>query len=360
MGDVGTLETGFQSRLSIMLTRRCNLRCRHCCVEALPASARGGDLQEHDLRAWLEQIGPTHKVTYLSLTGGEPFLAPALLRVAVGLAAEQGLALGVVTNGFWAASPAAAQRQLEPFLPWAQALTLSLSVDRFHQEHVPLERIRYAIAAARAVGIQRIKIKLGYLGGSADQHTEWLLQALGEPVGSLLVECRPIHRTGRAARQVASEEFVGTPDERLVSLMEIPCAVADFPLITPEGKVYACCGAALLLKHPTPLLLGDLRDETLGEILERSEANAILHFIRLYGPGQLFARMGRQVTLQEADATNLCSLCLKFFASPRLVADLEQRLQEPAWQQMVHEIAVRRLLYRNEAAMLAGRPHTRA
>jgi len=337
-----------------MLTRRCNIRCRHCCVEALPASALEGDTAEQDLRDWVLQTAQVPTVTHLSLTGGEPFLVNSLLREAVDLAAGRGLQVGVVTSGFWATSPAAAQRRLEPLAKWAKQFTLSLSVDRFHQEHVPLERIRNAIVAAHEVGIEQVKIKLGYLGVSAEESREQLLRKIGQVPAPFAIEFQLVHRTGRAVRQVSRDEFVKEEEQfQAVSVVNIPCTMADFPLITPEGNVYACCGVALLLKHQTPLLLGNLHKENLSEILDRSETNTILHFIRLYGPLQLFKRTGRKVKIKDCDATSLCTLCLKLFASPSLVADLEQQLQETGWKKTTRAIAVDRLLYRGEPAALA-------
>lgn len=347
----------FQSHLSLMLTRRCNIRCRHCCVDALPASAREGDVARRDLENWVQQAAEEPKITYLSLTGGEPFLVYPLLRRAVDLAAGRGLPVGVVTSGFWATSPAAARRKLAPLARWGQRFSLSLSIDRFHQEYVPLARIKNAILAAHELGIEQVKVKLGYLGASAADSQARLLRELGSLPAPLVIESQLVHRTGRAARQVPRDEFAKEKERHQgVEAGDIPCNMADFPLIAPDGKVFACCGVALLLNHSTPLLLGSLHEQRLGGILDRSETNTILHFIRLYGPLQLFKRAGQPVGIQDCDATSLCSLCLKFFASPSAVAELKRLLGETVWQQTHRQVAVDRLLYRGEPAMLARLP----
>lgn len=350
-------KSRFQSHISMMLTRRCNIRCRHCCVDALPASAREGDMLARDVDDWVQQAVQEPKVTYLSLTGGEPFLVYPLLRRAIDRAAGQGLPAGVVTSGFWATSRAAARRKLTPFARWDRLFSLSLSVDRFHQEYVPLERVKNAIVAAHELGIEQVKVKLSYLGASAADSQEQLLGELGPLPAPVTIESQLVHRTGRAARQVSSAEFAREKERHPgVGADNIPCTMADFPLITPDGKVFACCGAALLLKHATPLLLGDLHKQRLGNILDCSETNTILHFIRLYGPLELFNCIGQPVEVQDYDATSLCSLCLRFFASPDAVAALNRQLVEPVWQQTHRRVAVERLLYRGEPAMLAQMP----
>ena len=49
----------------------------------------------------------------------------------------------------------------------------------------------------------------------------------------------------------------------------------------------ACIGPLIELTTPHLLLLGDLRRESMGEILERPQSNTILHMIRVGGPYKL-------------------------------------------------------------------------
>ena len=81
------------------LTRRCNLRCAHCYLDA--GTRRDGDADEltsGEVEAVLDDIASLDPGTMVVLTGGEPILRPDIERLAR-YASDLGLMVVVGTNG---------------------------------------------------------------------------------------------------------------------------------------------------------------------------------------------------------------------------------------------------------------------
>ena len=93
----GTVEAPFLVALN--LTRRCNLKCAHCYLDA--GTLERGDADElatSEVYALLDEIVALSEETMVVLTGGEPLLRPDIMEIA---AHASGLGLMVVmgTNG---------------------------------------------------------------------------------------------------------------------------------------------------------------------------------------------------------------------------------------------------------------------
>ncbi len=87
------------SLLAINLTRRCNLACAHCYLDA--ETLRGGspnELGAQEVKDLLNQVAARDAATMVVLTGGEP-LARRDLETIIAHGAERGLAMVVGSNG---------------------------------------------------------------------------------------------------------------------------------------------------------------------------------------------------------------------------------------------------------------------
>ena len=82
--------------ISWNLTQRCNLRCKHCYIDA--SAAMPGELSTDDALRVLDEIAEVNRETILILTGGEPLLRPDL-DVLVARAAGLGMMVVLGTNG---------------------------------------------------------------------------------------------------------------------------------------------------------------------------------------------------------------------------------------------------------------------
>jgi len=334
----------FQTRLAFTLTPRCNLHCRHCLADASPAWSSNAalelDMPLRDLQRWIDEVASSQKVHTISFTGGEPFLVYDNLVDGVSRAAQRGLATTVLTNAYWASSIKRARAYLSPL----QALgTLKISTDEFHQEFVPLAWVKSATQAATELGIQ-VRIKFCYL-----ENQEGKLAALERQLGNLIsneqINAEPVYRLGRAIRELKADQFVkGDLDQ--------PCAVANVPIVQPDGSVYACCGPTF--DGQNPLLLGNLGRRSLPEVLDASETNVILHFLRLWGPFRLWkllcSEYSDSLKSLKLDTTSMCSLCSGLMTNHVTKMLLVKKAQDPS---LTRQTAVQRLLLLQEATMLA-------
>jgi len=84
--------------------------------------------------------------------GGEPFLYFDLLTEGIKHARKIGLEPAVLSNGFWATYEQLATKRLR-LLREIGINHISLSVDPFHREYVPLEHVRNAIEGAKSLGM---------------------------------------------------------------------------------------------------------------------------------------------------------------------------------------------------------------
>jgi radical SAM protein with 4Fe4S-binding SPASM domain len=85
--------------LAINLTRRCNLRCAHCYLDAATLGGRARDeLATAEVCGILDAVAARGSGTMVVLTGGEPLVRPDVEAI-VGHGAGRGLAMVVGTNG---------------------------------------------------------------------------------------------------------------------------------------------------------------------------------------------------------------------------------------------------------------------
>lgn len=84
--------------ISWNLTRRCNLRCSHCYMSALPGSDPRGELTARECLRIIDEIAEVNPHAFLILTGGEPLLRRDLFDIA-GRASDKGFTVVLGSNG---------------------------------------------------------------------------------------------------------------------------------------------------------------------------------------------------------------------------------------------------------------------
>jgi radical SAM protein with 4Fe4S-binding SPASM domain len=98
---VTTPPPGRDARIQIIswnLTRRCNLACEHCYLDASPFRHRRDELSTEECLAIVDQVSTVSPGALLILSGGEPLLRPDLIPIARH-ASDRGLVVVLGTNG---------------------------------------------------------------------------------------------------------------------------------------------------------------------------------------------------------------------------------------------------------------------
>lgn len=88
----------FPSRVSVVLTMRCNLACKHCLRESSPLLDGTGEMQTHEVLALLDELD-ANGVTSLQLSGGEVTVRKDIEAIAEHLVSLR-THVQFLTNGF--------------------------------------------------------------------------------------------------------------------------------------------------------------------------------------------------------------------------------------------------------------------
>lgn len=197
----------YWSSAGLMLTWWCNARCASCYLACGPAAVPAIDVPRM-LDIWRQLVEFSPHGCRVHLTGGEPF---GDWNGLIGLsrrASEKdiGPLQKVETNAFWATDEAVLRRRVEA-LDEAGMQTLSISADPYHQQFVPIARVRRAAEVARELlGPSRVQVRW----------EDWLAD------GQDTAEMTPADRDALFARYAAAgrDRLNGRAAERLAELSQ--------------------------------------------------------------------------------------------------------------------------------------------
>jgi hypothetical protein len=346
-------------KLAFYFTLTCTARCDHCITIAGPKVRRKMTLE--DARAVVASVAKVPHLDGLVFTGGENFIHREELLELVRDCTAAGLRSEVITNAFWATSPAAAREALEPFREAGLGL-IRISVDRFHLPYVAPDRVHTALAALREQGFQRHvtcvveqpnavykKSILRDVLHAAPRRPdapdeEWaavltrelqhgwppdLIQLLHLYQFDLdtcfLIDDAVALREEGAGQHRRLAEHIGTtrtllqyqflategrgrillgsvPDKHVDDIPETVCnSVIHSPTITPEGDLFPCCSSWVNHKHQA---IGNVHQESLAELLQKVNGDPIALFMYYQGPAALVRYLRAQRTQPVETATD--------------------------------------------------------
>ena len=301
--------------LALMLGYRCNARCR-CCLWGDELS-RPDRLNVEEAKGWIDQAGALGACERLGFSGGESFLYQREMLALSAYAQSKYQAVSVAsTNAFWARTPEKARQVLLP-LHEAGMGELLVSADEFHQEHVPIECVRFALDAARELHIsctvqtivtensRRLTDVQQLLGLNGDSGIHWAE-----------INCT---RTGWAATRIPASEFPARPDA-----LHSYCSMMRPIIVRPDGGVYLCCGATFAVDA---LQAGNLRHESLKDILDRAEWDALFNALALANGPLPVAQALSQDNVAENVYSTSCEACQHLLSQPGAAARVRSVLE---------------------------------
>jgi hypothetical protein len=284
--------------LGIILTARCNASCIHCSKSYGPYRSEGLS-REHIFRLMDQAAGiEDGEPLWIDLTGGEPFLDFQLLLDVVTHGAQRGAQLSCVTNAYWAVTPEAAHDKLSQLLE-AGLTTLGISVSRFHQQFVPLLRVRTALGAAAQLGIAT-ELKGAVL--TQDLKAGGVLEEWKAVLDADKINIFPILPSLREGASLPECDYYREP-----GLPTEPCP-GDVVCVYSDGIARSCCGPGV--SGPF-LALGDTTDTSLTEIHQRFVARGKQRILREIGPihfakAAISAGLGHVLRNSYAGPCDLC------------------------------------------------------
>src|SRR5215470_7199012 len=148
--------------VTILPTNRCTAQCRHCSMNAGPD--REDMLSWPELESIINQLFDELKnLEVVVFSGGEATMLGEDLHKAIRLCKQRRPAVVVrlVTNAFWAHTPAAAETTLRA-LKDAGLDELNISTDDYHLPYISLQRVKHAWDAATKMSFLSLALSNAY------------------------------------------------------------------------------------------------------------------------------------------------------------------------------------------------------
>lgn len=314
------------TNLGIQLTRKCNLKCKHCCQGGLDRSAV---VPQNIALNFVKQASEI-ECEQIGITGGEVFLERDLLRVVVDECYKHNIQCTVLTSGFWGKTPQIAKSYLKEM---PGMTNLAISYDEWHAEFVSSKQVVNCLQSALDLG-KKVSICSSYLKGGKESQIDWLKNSFGdEIIKHIDIKMQPVLLHGDAEKNFKQCDLFQ------YDLWNSKCTAIHKPLLAPDGTVYACCGASQDIPGDHFLNLGSIHNASLCEIRDRTEKNMALQAIRFDGPGGLAKALGISIDINLApkDICDICILLCNKYSSSQINDKLSDKTN------YLRSIAVKRL-----------------
>jgi hypothetical protein len=133
-----------------LLTYGCTAECAHCFLWGTPD--RASSMAAEKAERFLEEIASLKQITDVCAEGGESFEVSDVLLPFLRRATALGLNASALTNASWVESREQARERIAELMA-AGLRHLGVSTDRYHQEHVPVERVDLLLEVCHEVGL---------------------------------------------------------------------------------------------------------------------------------------------------------------------------------------------------------------
>lgn len=343
------MRNPMQSRINFcfvtfVYTNKCTAQCSHCCYRCGPD--KNDKLSPEIVKNSLSSL-PGLNISEFCITGGEPFLFLPEIEDILFFAKSMGLKSHIGTNGFWGVTYDKSYNILKRLYSSGLRVLL-LSTDKYHQEFVSIDKIFNIVKAAEDIGI-RVKITVNMTG----KETENLALIEKFKDFDCLISFKEPKLVGRALQNVNKEDLSSVPakdknDYSNINPKDIHslCNQIEVPVITPDKRVWLCCGIPSNKYYYTnfnlkPLVLGNIGEKSLAEILKENENNRILKILMSKGPMAL-VRLLEEVSGEKYKFRDryywVCDLCCDLLGNKKYVDQIEKGGQRPHPIGVVHGI----------------------
>ncbi len=334
------------SQLVFSVTHDCPISCTYCVTRSGPFGRPF--LDAPFMCGVIDELTDLGELRLIVFTGGEPLLRGSEVMETLRHAASLDIWTRIVTNAFWATTPAAASDMLKE-LTDAGLREINFSCDDFHQKHIPIDNICNAVEATLAVGLSVLIAHKQIRDATISESN--LSRLLGrrmsrfDPTKKKPNPSRCLYDTGLTIPVGHGSEHL--PEDRYLIFPEddghwkIPCdSVLSSTIIGPERDLRLCCG---MIEQDVPeISLGSLEKHSLKELICSANRDLVANWLGLEGPyGILKFVQERQpeMTLPKR-FVGRCHLCNHLFTRQ----DVRDVLRTYGYQK-AEELTLRRGLF---------------
>jgi hypothetical protein len=305
--------------------------CRYCGVNGGPHHKQ--KLEFPFIKRVLDEAANIGTVAVVVFTGGEPFVLRKTLYKSVEYAANSGFLTRIVSNAYWATSYERAFEILS-HLKRLGLTEINYSCDDFHQEFIPLDRIKWASEAAFDLGIPALVASKGirnsiinpaYLSSCFGKEMHIFRKGQDNPKNYVMNYGVTVP-VGWESDNLTEDDLFW-PDNP--DCWKAPCrSVLDSIVITPEHEVAVCCGIGS--QEIPETRIGSLLEDSLLDLLVRANNDLLVNWLALEGPYGILRHLKSKSpdTKFAARYVSTCHLCHSLFTDPDIVELLEESLEE--------------------------------
>ena len=286
--------------IELDVTYKCSAACQHCIFASSPR--KGGLMPVDDARQYLGEIRSMGlSGSDVTITGGEALLFYDRVLAIIRAATQLGMApiRSIQSNGSWCTSDDLTRARMVELRDSGLG-GMFFSCDPFHQQFVPIERVRRAARIASEVfGADHVSVNRGLLHSDA-------MPSVQEHIAALAAS--PPVMVARAAWAL-SEHMPTIPFEEI---LEMNCRGGTRDLdpssvwqinVDAYGYVssWICSG----------IVLGNARETPLSEIILRplAEQPTLVQQVVEAGPGAMLPMAAEHGFLPRARYASKCHLC---------------------------------------------------
>ena len=323
--------------IAILLTYRCNFRCRHCAIEA--SKLRKESLDREYIRKAIDEISEFPTVKVVSFTGGEPTLEMSNLKWAISYASKKGLITRLVTNGWWATD---FNRALDILSELKQMglKEFNMSFGDFHLPYLGDEmKIVYAIKAAKELGLRCAIATVKAKGSKIDvPYIIKLLKKGSIDISDIFFVTDYVTPVGRG-RSIPEKSLVY--DRRP---LDIGCfEILRYISVHPNGEVRLCCGQSML--EVPELLGGNIKRDRISDIIREAQQNILYWWLFIRGPKGILEYLNCRANRKFV---NICDECRYLFTKCR--KQLYRKIKEDKYEIILYQLLESDLLKRLKKA----------
>lgn len=336
-------STAIDEQVSIVLTRVCPIQCEHCYSNCGPNAPKG---DKDKIISRVIDICNNEKVKTILLTGGEPFTDFELLLEVISILKEYNKDIILYTNAYWAKSIDIVREKLSHL---KDVTLINTSVDKYHQEFIPLENVINLVRGAQETGefYNGVVITTEPGDDSLEKLVKEKLSEFSQDYVELFVHELCI--SGRA-KDVASDY-----DDYMVC--DYPKGVCTMmsSVIDESGNLFGCCTILEKFNYINPFCHGNVDEEGFNTVYERFHNNIVALALRVLGPSRLAkilidSNRADKIKDKKYLESDMCAFCIDLFSDPDNYIFLEKYLSKGIWPEKLK--LMERIIYK-EGEMLA-------
>src|SRR6188472_3156216 len=275
--------------VALNLTKRCNLKCAHCYLDATTKAAGGDDeLTTDECVRLIEQIAEVNKGCLLVITGGEPLVRPDILDIAryavkLGFMVVFGTSIDSLdpqkhnafrgVPGAWEAAVAGIEASKRNGLQFQ----VHFSAQPMNYRELPA-----VVEWAHGLGARVLNVFFMVCTGRGEELTD-ISPAQYEEVLGYLVKCQDDYQgmliRARCAphfKRLAYEKDPNSPITKATGYMGGGClAGTNYARVTPNGELTPC--------PYMPLSAGNVRENSFVDLWEKSDIFNSFRYPQLKG-----------------------------------------------------------------------------